>query len=249
MKKIIPCLDVKDGKVVKGIQFVGLRTMGDPVEMAAYYSENGADELVFLDIAATTEARGTMLDWVRKTAQHVTVPFTVGGGVKALEDAEQLLQAGADKIGINSATVHHPSLLKEIAEKYGSQVVVAAIDAKQTGPGKWHVVIQGGQHDTGMDVVEWAKKVEALGAGEILLTSMDSDGEKDGYDHLLTKAVVDAVAIPVTASGGCGHPQHIIDVFKETNVAAALAASIFHEGTHTIQEVKHLCREQGVRVK
>ncbi|MDQ0177421.1 imidazole glycerol phosphate synthase subunit HisF [Bacillus chungangensis] len=249
MKKIVPCLDVKDGKVVKGIQFVGLRTMGDPVEMAAYYSKNGADELVFLDIAATTEARGTMLKWVRETAQHVTVPFTVGGGVKTLQDAEQLLEAGADKIGINSAAVHHPSLLKEIAEKYGSQVVVAAIDAKQAAPGKWHVMIQGGKHDTGLDAIEWAKEVEKLGAGEILLTSMDSDGKKDGYDLLLTKAVVDAVAIPVTASGGCGHPQHIIDVFKETNVAAALAASIFHEGTHTIQEVKHLCQEQGVRVK
>lgn len=248
MKKIIPCLDVKDGKVVKGIHFEGMREMGDPLEMASDYSRNGADELVFLDISATTEGRDTMVDVVRKVAEKVAIPFTVGGGIRTVDDIGVILNAGADKVGINTAAVDRPELIKEAAEKFGSNTVVAAVDAKQFPDGSWHVMTHGGMKDSGLDAVQWAKMLEELGAGEILLTSVDKDGVKDGYDLELTKAIVDAVNIPVTASGGCGTAEDIVEVFEKTNAAAALAASIFHQDEVTIPEVKKLCRERGVNV-
>lgn len=248
MKKIIPCLDVKDGKVVKGINFEGLREMGDPVEMADSYVTAGADELVFLDISATTEGRKTMVGLVKQIAEKVPIPFAVGGGVRTVDDIERILEAGADKVGINSAAVERPELIAEAAQKFGSQRIVAAVDAQQSPDGTWHVMTHGGMKDTGLDAIEWSKKVEELGAGEILLTSVDCDGVKDGYDLELTKAIVEAVDIPVIASGGCGNAEHIAEVFEQTNVAAALAASIFHEKTVTVGEVKKLCRERGVNV-
>lgn len=248
MKKIIPCLDVKDGKVVKGIHFEGMRQMGEPVEMASDYSNNGADELVFLDISATTEGRDTMVDVVRKVAEKVTIPFTVGGGIRTVDDIGKILEAGADKVGINTSAVDRPELIKEAADKFGSDKIVAAVDAKQFPDGSWHVMTHGGMKDSGLDAVQWAKMLEELGAGEILLTSVDRDGAKDGYDLELTKAIVDAVNIPVTASGGCGSAEDIVEVFEETNVAAALAASIFHQNEVSIPEVKKLCRERGVDV-
>ncbi|GIN98247.1 imidazole glycerol phosphate synthase subunit HisF [Siminovitchia terrae] len=248
MKKIIPCLDVKDGQVVKGINFEGLRLMGDPVEMASNYSENGADELVLLDISATTEGRDTMVDVVKRVAEKISIPFAVGGGIKTLDDISRVLDAGADKVGINSAAVDRPELIKEAAEKFGSEKVVAAVDAKQFPDGSWHVMTHGGMKDAGLDAVQWSKMLEELGAGEILLTSVDRDGMKDGYDLELTKAIADAVAIPVTASGGCGNSGHIVEVFEKTDCASALAASIFHENTVSIPEVKKQCRERGVNV-
>jgi cyclase len=248
LKKIIPCLDVKDGKVVKGIHFEGMREMGDPVEMASDYSNNGADELVFLDISATTEGRDTMVDVVRKVAEKVTIPFTVGGGIRTVEDIGRILDAGADKVGINTAAVDRPELIKEAADKFGSATIVAAVDAKQFPDGSWHVMTHGGMKDSGLDAVEWAKMLEELGAGEILLTSVDKDGAKDGYDLELTKAIADAVHIPVTASGGCGSAEDIAEVFEKTNAAAALAASVFHQNEVSIPEVKKLCRERGVDV-
>ncbi|MBS4209273.1 imidazole glycerol phosphate synthase subunit HisF [Bacillus sp. FJAT-50079] len=248
LKKIIPCLDVKDGKVVKGVNFEGLREMGDPVEMAKNYSDNGADELVFLDISATTEGRDTIVDVVKRVAEKVKVPFTVGGGIKSLDDISRVLEAGADKVGISSAAVVRPELIAEAAEKFGRDRIVAAVDAKLFPDGSWHVMTRGGLHDSGLDAIEWAKKLEELGAGSILLTSVDRDGVKDGYDLALTQAIVDAVSLPVIASGGCGNGEHIVEVFKGTNVAAALAASIFHENIINVAEVKALCREQGVKV-
>ncbi|WP_144461343.1 imidazole glycerol phosphate synthase subunit HisF [Siminovitchia fortis] len=248
MKKIIPCLDVKDGQVVKGINFEGLRLMGDPVEMASNYSKNGADELVLLDISATTEGRDTMVDVVKRVAENISIPFAVGGGIKTLDDISRVLGAGADKVGINSAAVDRPELIKEAAEKFGSEKIVAAVDAKQFPDGSWHVMTHGGMKDAGLDAVQWSKMIEELGAGEILLTSVDRDGMKDGYDLELTKAIVDAVDIPVTASGGCGNAGHIVEVFEKTDCASALAASIFHENTVSISEVKKLCSEQGVNV-
>ncbi len=247
-KRIIPCLDVKDGKVVKGTNFVGLREMGDPVEMATYYSENGADEIIFLDISATNEGRNTMIDTVKRTAENIFVPFTVGGGVRSIEDVTQLLKAGADKVGINSAAVQNQSLIQEAAIRFGSQCIVVAIDAKKYQDG-WHVMTHGGRKDTGLDAIAWAKKVEQLGAGEILLTSVDCDGVKEGYDLLLTKAIVSEIRIPVIASGGCGKLEHFSEVFVETNVSAALAASIFHEGTYSIRKVKQICQENGVNIR
>jgi len=247
-KKIIPCLDVKDGKVVKGINFEGMREMGDPVEMAKSYCENGADELVFLDISATTEDRDTMVDVVKRVAEKVTVPFTVGGGIRTLDDIERILNAGADKVGINTAAVARPELISEASEKFGAERIVAAVDAKLFSDGTWHVMTHGGLKDTGIDAIEWSKKLEELGAGSILPTSVDRDGVKDGYDLELTKAIVDAVGVPVIASGGCGNAEHIVEVFEKTNVDAALAASIFHEGTVTVGEVKALCKERGVDV-
>ncbi|MFD1707775.1 imidazole glycerol phosphate synthase subunit HisF [Siminovitchia sediminis] len=248
MKKIIPCLDVKNGQVVKGIHFEGLRQMGDPVEMASNYSENGADELVLLDISATTEGRETIIDVVKKVADSISIPFAVGGGIRTLDDISRVLDAGADKAGINSAAVDRPELIKEAAEKFGSDKIVAAVDAKQFPDGTWHVMTHGGMQDAGLDAVQWAKMLEELGAGEILLTSVDKDGVKDGYDLELTKAIVDAVDIPVTASGGCGNAEDIVEVFEKTDCASALAASIFHENTVSIPEVKKLCRERGVSV-
>ncbi|GIN59803.1 imidazole glycerol phosphate synthase subunit HisF [Lederbergia ruris] len=247
-KKIIPCLDFKDGKVVKGVHFEGLREMGDPVELAEAYCRDGADELVFLDISATTEERDTLVDMVKKVAEKATVPFTVGGGIKSMEDVERILSAGANKVGINSAAVQNPNFIAEATKKFGSDSIVAAVDAKLASDGTWHVMTHGGQKDTGLDVIGWSKKLEQLGAGSILLTSVDRDGVKDGYDLELTKAIVEAVSIPVIASGGCGNAEHIVEVFEQTNVAAALAASIFHENTTSIQAVKQLCLDQGVNM-
>ncbi|MDC3426207.1 imidazole glycerol phosphate synthase subunit HisF [Aquibacillus sp. 3ASR75-11] len=249
VKRIIPCLDVKEGKVVKGTNFVSLRELGDPVEMAANYSKEGADELIFLDISATNEGRNTMVDIVKNTARNVFVPFTVGGGVRTIDDVTQLLKAGADKVGMNSAAVANPNLIKEASLRFGSQCVVVAIDAKKFPDGKWHVMTHGGSKDTGMDAIEWAKTAEELGAGELLLTSVDTDGVKDGFDLPLTKAIVETVRIPVIASGGSGSPDHFAEVFAETDVSAALAASIFHENTYSIKEVKETCAKKGVDVR
>lgn len=248
-KRIIPCLDVKEGTVVKGTNFVSLRKMGDPVEMAAYYSKNGADELVFLDISATNEGRQTVHEIVSKTAENVFIPLTVGGGVRSINDVTDLLKAGADKVAMNSAATKNPELIKEASLRFGSQCIVVAIDAKRCSDGTWHVMTHGGSKDTGINAIEWARMVEQLGAGEILLTSMDCDGVREGYDLPLTKAIVNAVRIPVVASGGCGHPQHFLDVFKNTKVSAALAASIFHEGEFTIGQVKEQCQKNGVIVR
>ncbi|KAB8138844.1 imidazole glycerol phosphate synthase subunit HisF [Gracilibacillus oryzae] len=247
-KRIIPCLDVKEGKVVKGTNFIGLRDLGDPVEMASSYSKAGADEIIFLDISATNEGRQTMVDIVRQTAEQVFVPFTVGGGVRSIEDVNRLLKAGADKVGMNSAAVVNPQLITESSQRFGAQCTVVAIDAKRVGD-KWHVMTHGGSKDTGIDAIEWAKEAEARGAGEILLTSVDTDGVKNGFDIALTKTVVDAVRIPVIASGGVGKPEHFPEVFKETDVSAGLAASIFHENTFTVKEVKDVCKQQGVNIR
>ncbi|GAA5415230.1 imidazole glycerol phosphate synthase subunit HisF [Paraliobacillus ryukyuensis] len=248
VKRIIPCLDVKEGKVVKGTNFVGLRELGDPVAMAQNYSKAGADEIIFLDISATNEGRNTMVDIVKETAREVFVPFTVGGGVRNIDDVTRLLQAGADKVGINSAAVHHPALITEGANRFGSQCIVVAIDAKKFADG-WHVMINGGSKDSGLDALEWAREVEKRGAGEILLTSVDTDGVKQGFDLALTQAVVNAVRIPVIASGGVGQPEHFPEVFKKTDVSAGLAASIFHENTFSVAEVKAKCKEQGVNIR
>lgn len=248
-KRIIPCLDVKEGHVVKGTNFISLRTMGDPVKMAKFYSENGADEIVFLDISATNEGRHTMVEIVKETAKNVFVPFTVGGGVRTIDDIARLLQAGADKVGINSAAVQHPDLIKQASDRFGSQCIVAAIDAKRMSDGSWHVMTNGGKEDTGLNAIEWAKKVEQLGAGELLLTSVDADGCKDGFDLPLIAAVMEVVRIPVIASGGCGELQHFTEVFTQTDVSAALAASIFHENQWTIFQVKDHCFTKGVTVR
>ncbi|MFB1049451.1 imidazole glycerol phosphate synthase subunit HisF [Paraliobacillus sp. JSM ZJ581] len=247
-KRIIPCLDVKEGRVVKGTNFVGLRELGDPVAMAETYSKAGADEIVFLDISATNEGRQTMIDIVRETAENVFVPFTVGGGVRMIDDVTRLLQAGADKVGINSAAVHNPELITTASSRFGSQCIVVAIDAKKI-KGSWHVMTHGGSRDSELDAVEWAKEVEKRGAGEILLTSVDTDGVKNGFDLALMKAIVDAVRIPIIASGGVGHPDHFLEVFQATDVSAGLAASIFHENTFTIAEVKESCKAQGVNIR
>lgn len=248
VKRIIPCLDVKEGKVVKGTNFVGLRELGDPVEMASSYSKQGADEIIFLDISATNEGRQTMVDIVKETAVNVFVPFTVGGGVRTIDDVTRLLKAGADKVGMNSAAVSNPDLISESSARFGAQCIVVAIDAKRFEDG-WHVMTHGGSKDTGIDAIEWAKTAEQKGAGEILLTSVDTDGVKDGFDLELTQAVVGTVRIPVIASGGCGAPDHFSEVFKETDVSAALAASIFHENTFSIAEVKKSCKKEGVNIR
>lgn len=248
-KRIIPCLDVKDGRVVKGVNFVGLRDAGDPVELAKHYNRQGADEIVFLDITATHEHRDTVAHVVERTAREVFVPLTVGGGIRTLEDFQLLLRAGADKISVNSAAVKDKTLISRAAERFGSQCVVAAIDAKATAAGKWEVVTHGGRQFTGLDAVAWAKEVQALGAGEILLTSMDADGTKAGFDLALTKAVTDAVSIPVIASGGCGSLAHFAEVFRETDCDAALAASLFHFGELTVPQVKEYLRSQGIPVR
>lgn len=247
-KRIIPCLDTKNGKVVKGTNFVGLRELGDPVELAKMYSDAGADELVLLDISATTEQRDTVIDLIQKVATQIKIPLTIGGGIRSVEDIRRVLDAGADKVGINSAAVQHPELVKEAAEKFGSNRIVIAIDAKQVGD-TWNVVTHGGSKDTGIPVIDWSKKVEKFGAGEILLTSVDADGVKEGFDIPLTKAVAEAVQIPVIASGGVGRIEHFVEVFKETKAAAGLAASVFHEGTFTVKEVKDACKEQGVEIR
>lgn len=245
-KRIIPCLDVRDGKVVKGINFVGIREVGDPVELAKQYSDANADEIVFLDITASHEGRNTMLDVVRRTAEVVFVPLTVGGGIRTIDDVRDTLRAGSDKVGINSAAVRNPDLINEAAEMFGRQCIVAAVDAKKVEDGSWHVVINGGRIDTGKDLLEWVQELEERGAGEILLTSMDADGTKAGYDIEMTKAVCDLVNIPVIASGGAGSVDDFADVFEDTGCDAALAASLFHYGELTIDDVKTTMRARNI---
>ncbi len=250
-KRIIPCLDVKDGRVVKGVNFVGLRDAGDPVALAKFYSAQGADEIVFLDITATCENRDTIADVVRRTCREVFVPVTVGGGIRTVDDFKDILRAGADKVSVNSAAVKNPDLVNAAAERYGSQCVVVAIDGRQTGktPSGFEVYVAGGRTPTGIDAVEWAHEVYRRGAGEILLTSMDRDGTKSGFDLALTEAVCKAVGIPVIASGGCGTLGHFSEVFEKTGADAALAASLFHYGELTIAEVKAHLAEKKIPVR
>ena len=248
-KRIIPCLDVRDGRVVKGVNFVNIRDAGDPVELATYYSDQGADEIVFLDITATSNGRKTVADVVERTASRVFVPLTVGGGIRTLEDFQILLRAGADKISVNSAAVKDPTLISRAAERFGSQCVVLAIDARKQPEGGYEVVVAGGRIPTGLDAVEWAKEGQRLGAGEILLTSMDADGTKAGFDIEMTRAVTQAVSIPVIASGGCGSLEHFAQVFEETGCDAALAASLFHFGELTVPQVKDYLARRNIPVR
>ena len=262
-KRIIPCLDVKNGRVVKGLNFESIKDAGDPVELAAKYSDEGADELVFLDITASDEQRATIKDLVRKVASVINIPFTVGGGVKSLDDARNILLNGADKVGINTGAIKNPSVITELMELFGRQCVVVAIDAKknyeikenttifsENGKNFWfEVFIYGGKEGTGLDAIIWAKKAEQMGAGEILLTSIDKDGTKDGYDVTLTKAIVDALSIPVIASGGCGKPEDMVEIFEKSNVDAALAASIFHYETHGVTGVKSFLKNKRIPVR
>ena len=248
-KRIIPCLDVKDGRVVKGTNFVGLRDAGDSVELAKAYSDMGADEIVFLDITATSDGRATVADMVERTASQVFVPLTVGGGIRTLEDFRLLLRAGADKISVNSAAVADPTLISRAAERFGSQCVVLAIDARSREDGSYEVVVHGGRKGTGLDAVDWARRGRALGAGEILLTSMDADGTKAGFDLPMLRAVTQAVDIPVIASGGCGSLEHFAQVFEQTDSDAALAASLFHFGELTVPQVKEYLRGRHIPVR
>lgn len=249
-KRIIPCLDVHAGRVVKGVNFVNLKDAGDPVEIAAAYDKAGADEVVFLDITASSDARNTVVDMVRKVAEKVFIPFTVGGGIRTVEDFKILLREGADKISVNSAAIMRPELISEAADKFGSQCVVTAIDAKRRTDGSgWNVFKNGGRVDMGMDAVEWAMQAERLGAGEILLTSMDCDGTKEGYDLELTRQVAENVSIPVIASGGAGTKEHFRDAFTEGKADAVLAASLFHYKELEIRELKSYLREQGISVR
>jgi imidazole glycerol-phosphate synthase subunit HisF len=248
-KRIIPCLDVTAGRVVKGINFLELRDAGDPVEIAARYDGEGADELAFLDITASSDERDILLHVIEAVVDQVFIPLTVGGGVRVVEDVRRLLNAGADKVSINTSAVTNPQLVFDAAHKYGSQCIVVAIDAKQTAPGKWEVFTHGGRTPTGLDAIEWAKKMESLGAGEILLTSMDRDGTKVGFDLGLTRGVSDAVNIPVIASGGVGGLQDLADGIKLGHADAVLAASIFHYGHHTVQEAKRFMAEQGIPMR
>ena len=247
-KRIIPCLDMKDGKVVKGIKFKNLRDVGYPPDLAKEYEGQGADEVTFLDISASVEGRKTMLNIVTETAERLTVPLCVGGGISSVDDMRQALNAGADKASINSAAVMNPNMITECAENFGRQCVVVAIDVKKKDNG-WTVVTHGGTKDTGLDALEWAQRAQDLGAGEILLTSMDADGVKTGYDIPATAAIADAVSIPVIASGGCGSVEHIYEVFTQTNAAAALAASIFHFKEYTVGDVKQYLKDRGVVVR
>ncbi|MBF0478147.1 MAG: imidazole glycerol phosphate synthase subunit HisF [Candidatus Omnitrophica bacterium] len=247
-KRIIPCLDVKDGRVVKGVNFVNLRDAGDPVEIAEGYDRAGADEIVFLDITASHEKRSIIIDVVKRTAEKVFMPLTVGGGINSIDDIRVLLNAGTDKVSMNSAAIKNPDLIRQSAEKFGSQCIVVAIDAKKQGD-HWEVFINGGRIPTGKDAVQWARQVEELGAGELLLTSMDADGTKDGFDVALTDAVCRAVNIPVIASGGAGKLQDFADIFKRTSADAALAASVFHYGELTINQVKQYLNKEGINIR
>jgi cyclase len=246
-KRVIPCFDVDNGRVVKGVSFVELRDAGDPVELAPIYDAEGADELVFLDISS--DDRRTTYDMVERTADRVFIPFTVGGGVRSEQDARLLLELGADKVSINSAAVADPKLVGRAAERFGSQCIVVAIDARAAGEGRWEVYTHGGRRPTGLDAVEWARQVVGLGAGELLVTSMDTDGHLDGYDIPLTRAIADAVEVPIIASGGCGHPQHMVDAVVEGRADAVLAASIFHYGTYRVREAKQYMADHGVPVR
>lgn len=237
-KRIIPCLDVTAGRVVKGVNFVALRDAGDPVELAERYNAQGADELVFLDITASSDARETMADLVARTARQVFIPLTVGGGIRTVSDARKIILAGADKVSVNTAAVHRPELIRELSLEFGAQAVVLAIDARRASPGKWNVYTKGGRQDEGIDAVGWARRGEELGAGEILLTSMDTDGVQTGFDCTLTSAVAEATTIPVIASGGAGTPQDFIDVLTTGRADAALAASVFHYGKYTVADLK-----------
>jgi len=248
-KRIIPCLDVKDGRVVKGTNFVGLRDAGDPVELASIYDKELADELIFLDITASNEERNTMVQMVEKTASQVFIPFTVGGGIRTVEDIRKMLKAGADKVSLNTAAIKNPNLIAEGAKRFGSQCIVLAVDARQSGPDTWEVYINGGRTPTGLDVLEWIKTATDLGAGEILLTSMDNDGVKDGYDIPLTRAVSEAVTVPVIASGGAGKLEHFYDVLTLGKADAVLAASVFHFGQFTVGQVKEYLKSRGVEVR
>ena len=248
-KRIIPCLDVKDGRVVKGVNFANIRDAGDPVALAKYYSDAGADEIVFLDITATHEARKTVADVVARTAEQVFVPLTVGGGIRTVEDFQLLLRAGADKISVNSAAVDDPTLITRAAERFGSQCIVLAADAKRRADGRYEIVVEGGRRFTGMDLIDWVVRAEQLGAGEILLTSMDADGTKEGFDLPMLRAVTEAVRIPVIASGGCGTLGHFVQVFEQTDADAALAASLFHFGALTVGQVKEYLHNRNIPVR
>ncbi|MEM4408485.1 MAG: imidazole glycerol phosphate synthase subunit HisF [Candidatus Caldarchaeum sp.] len=248
-KRLIPCLDVKDGRVVKGVKFVNLKDAGDPVEIAARYSEEGADEITFLDITASHEGRNVMVEVVERTAGEVFVPLTAGGGVRTIEDIRRLLLAGADKVSINTAAVNNPDFVRAASETFGSQSIVVAIDARRTGRGKWEVYTHGGRNPTGIDAIEWAVKMEGLGAGEILLTSMDMDGTREGYDIPLTRHVSQAVGIPVIASGGAGSLRHLYEALTEGGADAVLCASIFHYGEWKIGEAKEYLRSMGIEIR
>ena len=247
--RVIPCLDVKDGRVVKGVNFVNLVDAGDPVAQAKVYDAEGADELCFLDITASSENRATLYDVVRRTAEQCFMPLTVGGGVREVEDIRRLLLAGADKASINTAAVARPEFVREAAEKFGAQCVVVAIDAKQTTPGRWEVFTHGGRRATGLDAVDWAKRMTELGAGEILLTSMDRDGTKQGFDIALTRAIADAVTVPVIASGGVGTLAHLVEGVRDGHASAVLAASIFHFGTYRVRDAKAALSDAGIPVR
>ena len=248
-KRIIPCLDVKDGRVVKGTNFVGLRDAGDPVELAARYDKERADELVFLDITASSDKRDTIVHVAQDCASQVFIPFTVGGGIRTIEDMRRMLKAGADKVSVNTAAIKNPELIRAGAEKFGRQCIVLAVDARRSGEDKWEVYVNGGRTPTGLDCLEWITKAVDLGAGEILLTSMDADGTKDGYDIALTRAVSEAVNVPVIASGGAGKLEHFYDVLTEGKADAVLAASVFHYGEFTVRQVKEYLKSRGVEVR
>lgn len=249
-KRVIPCLDIKDGRVVKGVNFVNLRDAGDPVSVASAYDKAGADEVVFLDITASADDRATKLEWVREVASRLFIPFTVGGGIRSVEDFRAILREGADKIAVNSAAIMNPQLISDAADKFGSQCVVVAIDAKRRADGSgWNIFKNGGRVDMGIDALEWAVKAEKLGAGELLLTSMDADGTKEGYDLVLTKAVAESVGIPVIASGGAGKPEHFYEALVDAKAEAVLAASLFHYKELEIRQVKEYLRGKGVSVR
>lgn len=248
-KRIIPCLDIASGRVVKGVNFVNLRDAGDPVEVARRYNEQGADELCFLDITASVEERGLLYDMINAVANEVFIPLTVGGGVRAVDDVRALLNAGADKVSVNTAAVREPQLVADASKRYGAQCIVVAIDAKQSGLGKWEVFTHGGRTPTGLDALEWARRVTALGAGEILLTSMDRDGSRNGFDLALTRAVADAVDVPVIASGGVGSLDHLVAGVREGGADAVLAASIFHYGEFTVAQAKERMARAGIEVR